>query len=231
VKTYHRLSRFSPISKLPAGGDTVGMNAAQLSRGLGWFSIGLGLTELLAPRELARTIGLSESHDRVIRALGAREIASGLGLLARPKPTGFAWSRVAGDIMDLSLLGAAYSQLNSQPVSVSRSQDDDRRRLTAAIITVAAVTVVDVVVSAQLTQKPKTDPRWRFTPPGGRSGLRRPIEVDRPQYLSVEEQQSQRRRNDGLDERYFKQAEDLENTNPGEQIETAPGRSEGDHRN
>src|SRR5215217_6046530 len=104
------------------------MNAAQFSRGLGWFSIGLGLTELLSPRRVARLIGVSDDHDRLIRVLGAREIASGLGLLARPKPMGFAWSRVAGDIMDLSLLSAALTRISQQPMSVSRSINDDRRR-------------------------------------------------------------------------------------------------------
>ena len=164
------------------------MNAVQFSRGLGWFSIGLGLTELLSPRRVARLVGVSEDHDRLIQVLGAREISSGLGLLARPKPMGFAWSRVAGDIMDLSLLSAALTRINAQPMSVSRSIYDDRRRLTAAVSVIAAITVVDVIASIRLTQKPKPDPLWHFNPPGGRSGLRRPIEVDRPQYLPVNEQ-------------------------------------------
>ena len=170
------------------------MNAAQFSRGLGWFSIGLGMTELLAPRAVARAIGVSEDHDRLLRTLGAREIVSGLGLLARPKPTGFAWSRVAGDIMDLSLLGAALTQVRSQPMLVSRSQDDDRRRLTFAIAVVVGVTLVDVMTSARLTRPTKPDPRWRFNPPGGRSGLRRPIEVDRPQDLRFDDQRPSRAR-------------------------------------
>ena len=173
------------------------MNAAQFSRGLGWFSIGLGMTELLAPRALARAIGVSEDHDRLLRTLGAREIVSGLGLLARPKPTGFAWSRVAGDIMDLSLLGAALTQVHSRPMLVSRSQDDDRRRLTFAIAVVAGVTLVDVITSVRLTRPKKPDPRWRFNPPGGRSGLRRPIEVDRPQDLRFDDQRPSRLRNRG----------------------------------
>src|SRR4051812_15939548 len=158
------------------------MNAAQFSRSLGWFSIGLGATELFAPRFLARSIGVSDDHDRLIRVLGLREISSGLGLLARPRPTGFAWSRVAGDIMDLSLLGAAYTRLGSQPMSVSRSHHDDRRRLTFAIAAVLGVTAVDVMASIRLTRKPTSDPSWRYTPAGGRAGIRRPIEVDRPNY-------------------------------------------------
>ena len=153
------------------------MNAAQFSRSLGWFSISLGLAELISPRRLAHAIGVSENHDRLIRALGAREIASGLGLLAQPKPTYFAWSRVAGDIMDLSLLGAACSRVRSQPLSVSRSNDDDRRRLTIAMAVVGAVAAVDFLTSVRLTKKPKTDPKWRYQPPGGRGGLRRPLEV------------------------------------------------------
>ena len=164
------------------------MNAVQLSRGLGWFSIGLGLTELLAPRQLGRTIGLSDGHESLLRVLGARELASGLGLLALPKPTAFAWSRVAGDIMNLSLLGAALHQTKSQPMSVSRSQDDDRRRLTGAIVAVAGVTLVDLLVSTRLSQSPKTDPSWHYTPTGGRDGLRRPLEVDQPRHLPVDEQ-------------------------------------------
>jgi hypothetical protein len=170
------------------------MNAAQFSRSLGWFSISLGLAELIAPRRLAHAIGVSENHDRLIRALGAREIASGLGLIALPKPTYFAWSRVAGDITDLSLLGAACSRVHSQPLSVSRSHDDDRRRLTLAMAVVAAVTAVDFLTSVRLTQKPKTDPKWRYQPASGRSGLRRPLEVDHPRYLPVDQQPRSRSR-------------------------------------
>ncbi|MEO6002993.1 MAG: hypothetical protein ABIZ04_20315 [Opitutus sp.] len=164
------------------------MNAAQFSRGLGWFSIGLGAAEIFAPRGVARTIGVSEDHDRLIRVLGFRELTSGVGLLMRPKPTGFAWSRVAGDIMDLSLLGAAYTRVQSQPLSVSRSNQDDRRRLTIAFASVVGVTLLDVLTSVRLTQKPKIDSAWHYTPPGGRGGLRRPIEPDRPQYLPNDQQ-------------------------------------------
>jgi len=198
------------------------MNAAQFSRSLGWFSIGLGLTELVAPRRLARAIGVSENHDRLIQALGVRELVSGLGLLARPKPTGFAWSRVAGDIMDLSLLGAALSQVRSQPLSVSRSHDDDCRRLTFAMSAVAAVTLVDVITSVRLTQKPSPDPRWRFNPPGGRSGLRRPIEIDQPRHLPVNEQQPSRGRHDDNGDTLLGETADSSGFNSQQRTESAP---------
>ena len=41
--------------------------ADQLGRALGWFSIGLGIVELLAPRRLARTLGMQGKED-IIRA-------------------------------------------------------------------------------------------------------------------------------------------------------------------
>jgi hypothetical protein len=59
---------------------------------------------------------------------------------------------------------------------------------------VAAVTAVDFLTSVRLTQKPKTDPKWRYQPANGRSGLRRPLEVDRPRYLPVDQQPRTRSR-------------------------------------
>lgn len=150
------------------------MNAAKFSRGLGWFSIGLGLAELLAPRKLSELIGLDDTHDNTLRLLGAREIASGIGLLGRPKPTGFMWSRVAGDAMDLALLGSALAQRDARPAAFRQFRDTERRRLTGTLIAVAGVTLVDLLVSLRLSQPPRPDPRWRYTPAGGRAGIQRP---------------------------------------------------------
>ena len=85
--------------------------------GLGWFSIGLGLAELVAPRQVARLIG-ADDDDAVTRAVlmgtGARELACGLGLLSKSRPAMWAWARFAGDVMDLALLGYVWS---TNPVS------------------------------------------------------------------------------------------------------------------
>src|SRR5436305_15124370 len=48
---------------------------------LGWFSIGLGLSEVLAPRGLARLIGAPDLHS-TLPFLGLREIAACLGSLS-----------------------------------------------------------------------------------------------------------------------------------------------------
>ncbi len=147
------------------------MNAISLSRNLGWFSIGLGLVELLAPRPLARAIGVGEENENLIRLLGARELAAGGGLLARPKPTMHMWSRVVGDIMDLALLGTALARHDSQPAAFRSFRDDQRRRTVGAFAAVAAVTAIDVAVSVALTRPRHVDPSWRYTPAGGRAGI------------------------------------------------------------
>jgi hypothetical protein len=48
-----------------------------LAHGLGWFGIGLGLIEVVAPRGLARAIGM-HNHRALLSVFGLREIASDL---------------------------------------------------------------------------------------------------------------------------------------------------------
>ncbi|HET9529514.1 MAG TPA: SRPBCC family protein [Blastocatellia bacterium] len=111
----------------------------QLAQALAWLSIGLGLAEVIAPRRLARLIGLNGDHTVLIRAMGLREITSGIGILAQPGTAGWVWSRVAGDALDISLLGSALA-----------SEDSDRGRLAAATAAVAGVTALDYYCAQQL---------------------------------------------------------------------------------
>ena len=78
----------------------------RIATALGWLSIGLGLAQLLAPRRVSRAIGV-EQRPRLMRTLGVREIASGVGILSRRRTDNWLWTRVAGDAIDLALLGAA----------------------------------------------------------------------------------------------------------------------------
>jgi hypothetical protein len=104
-------------SQRPRGRDSDG--ALGLARGLGWFSIGLGFAELVAPGHLARLLGMEERTD-LIRLYGAREIATGVGILAQEDPTTWMWGRVGGDVVDLATLATGLGRDNPQRENVGR---------------------------------------------------------------------------------------------------------------
>ena len=110
---------------------------------LGWLSVGLGLTALLAPRSLGKITGLGE-RSLLLRAVGCRELASGLGLLTQTRQTPWLWSRVAGDAMDLALILS----------SAGRANPGRTRALTTAAV-VAAITVADLAASARAGSQPE----------------------------------------------------------------------------
>ena len=112
-----------------------------LARTLGWFSIGLGLAEVMAPRALARLIGVSGEHRMLLRLFGLREMASGVGILTQHRPAPWMWGRVGGDALDLACLGAALTSDEARP-----------GRIAAAMAAVAGVTALDVLCSQQLSQ-------------------------------------------------------------------------------
>jgi uncharacterized membrane protein len=114
-----------------------------LSRSLGWFSLGLGLTEIAAPHVLARAIGIDPrgATGPTLRAMGVRECLTGLGVLLQPRRPRSLWARIAGDAVDLALLGlAAGTRRTSTP------------RLIGAIAAVAGVTALDVIAARRTQQ-------------------------------------------------------------------------------
>ena len=114
--------------------------AQRLARALGWFSIGLGVTEVVAAGAVARWAGINGRRG-LVRALGAREIAHGLGILSRRMPTGWVWSRVLGDVVNLAVLGRAAA-----------SPQANRFRVAAAAAAITGVTVLDFKASQQLSR-------------------------------------------------------------------------------
>ena len=106
------------------------MNEYKRARFLGWFSIGLGLTEIFAA-ELARFLGTRRKG--LVQAFGAREIMAGVGILMTPRPAARLWARVAGDALDLAALGARCTSDNPQ-----------RENVLVSIGTVAGVTALDI---------------------------------------------------------------------------------------
>jgi uncharacterized membrane protein len=114
-----------------------------LSRALGAFSLGLGVAQLVRPGRLNRAIGVDDGAGprMVMRVMGARELTHAAGLLARPHRAAWAWSRVAGDVLDLGALGR-----------VLRSQKSARHRTLVAAASVAGVTAVDLITSRMLSR-------------------------------------------------------------------------------
>jgi uncharacterized membrane protein len=91
-----------------------------LARFLGWFSIGLGTAELVAPRALCRIVGAKDegTAPRVMRLMGMRELAHGTGILTRPRPTAWVWSRIVGDALDVGALALVARRGNKRTFAV-----------------------------------------------------------------------------------------------------------------
>jgi uncharacterized membrane protein len=119
----------------------------RLARGLGWFSVALGAAELIAPRAVDDAIGAG-NHPAATRLAGLREIAAGVGLLTQPDPQPWLWARVAGDVLDIAVLGAAFT----------RADDDERVRLAGAAAAVLGVTALDAYAARRSREQPRSAP-------------------------------------------------------------------------
>ncbi|WP_207540481.1 hypothetical protein [Sabulicella rubraurantiaca] len=112
----------------------------ELARALGWFSIGLGLAELLAPRQITRALGM-EGKEMLVRGYGLREIGHGILSLSPDKKAGL-WSRVGGDALDLATLASAY-----------RPDNPKRGNVGIALAAVAGITLLDLVGAQGVTSR------------------------------------------------------------------------------
>jgi hypothetical protein len=117
-----------------------------LARGLGWFSIALGIAEIVLPRRLGRLTGLLR-YRRMLPSLGLREIAAGIGVLAARQPAPGLWARVAGDGMDLGVLAGALTRRRR------------RARVVASIAAVLGVTALDALCAWRMSAHAAPAPR------------------------------------------------------------------------
>jgi hypothetical protein len=113
----------------------------ELARSLGYFSIALGVAELLAPRALCNAIGL-KGLEGVIRAYGAREVANGVAILASHDPAPWIWARVAGDMADIAKVATGVQQHNPR-----------RENAAFALTALTAVTLLDVACASRLSSE------------------------------------------------------------------------------
>jgi hypothetical protein len=118
--------------------------------GLGFFSIALGVGELVAPRLVSNLMGLKVS-DSTVRLYGLREIVTGVGILVAWNRAPWIWGRVAGDALDIA-----------------------SSRRPAAIGALAGVTALDIGTAVAL-QRERPFP-GRVVDYSDRSGFPRPVE-------------------------------------------------------
>ena len=136
-----------------------GRTAERLAKGLGWFSIGLGLAELIAPRALGRATHL-RSAPGLVRSYGLREIGTGIGLLAARNKTPWLWARVGGDALDLATL-ATRTPLR-------------RTGTLAAVAAVVGVAALDLAAARSLQRRQQAGRMVRDY--SGRRGFPRPVQ-------------------------------------------------------
>ncbi len=144
-------------STMPAWtGSTDGRSLASF---LGLVSVALGAVELLAPRRVARAIGLrpSAATTTVLRGMALRELTSGAGILSHPESKEWVGTRVAGDVVDLAALGFALVK-SERPLRTLLAS--------AAVLGIAAF---DVLATEQLAEARKNPTRQRIPGASGRA--------------------------------------------------------------
>jgi hypothetical protein len=104
-----------------------------------------------------------QGSESLVQAYGAREIATGVAILASEDPSPWVWGRVAGDALDLLTLAPALDP-------------DNPRRENAAVVVaiVAAVTALDVFCAQALGSRPAPITMKMMRDYRHRSGFRRP---------------------------------------------------------
>lgn len=132
----------------------------QLARGLGWFSFGLALTELIAGGALARWLGM-RGYEPIIRAYGVRELVAGIGSLSVDKRPAI-WGRVGGDALDIATLATGL-----------RGDNPRKGNVGVALAAIIGVTLLDLYCAQELG-KHKRRPDRPVRDYSDRSGFRRP---------------------------------------------------------
>jgi uncharacterized membrane protein len=142
------MSTSSPDANGAGPSTTTAQKKDPLGNALGWASVGLGVPLAIAPERTLEAIGIEpDARSRAIAlGVGAQEFGAAAGILAieRPRPVVSLWSRVAGDLTHLALLGLAW-QNNRQSAP----------RLGGAIAFVAGCAVIDTFAAVRFSRQPE----------------------------------------------------------------------------
>jgi hypothetical protein len=129
------------------------------ARFLGFFSIALGVAELVAPRAVSRAAGMGGDQPGLLRGYGAREVATGIGILASKNPSPWLWARVAGDALDMATVGMGRRRNQGRTAAV-------------ALVALAGVAALDVVAARNARTRAKA--RQQMRDYSDRSGFPKP---------------------------------------------------------
>ncbi|MBW7969560.1 hypothetical protein [Bradyrhizobium sp. BR 10289] len=154
---FSNIVRSNGDPKIVEGGPSLKRPQDQLARALGWFSIGLGIVEFLAPRRVTETLGM-EGHETMVRAFGVREILAGVMSLSVDKNAGL-WARVGGDGLDAAAL-----------LSGLASDNPKKGNIVLALLMVGGIAVLDYRAAQETKpQRPSPNARRKLYP--NRSGF------------------------------------------------------------
>ena len=113
------------------------MNTNTWSKGLGWFSIALGVAEIAAAVSIARGLGIKRAG--IVRLFGAREIAAGFARVARDRPDTWAWARIISNSLDIAALGATLLYDN-----------EDEKKAALSMATASPIAALDILSGSHL---------------------------------------------------------------------------------
>ena len=116
------------------------MKLQSLAKPLGWFSLALGLAEIVGGKRIASAHGAPKASP-LVRGFGAREIAAGAAVLARPRSPIGLWARAAGDVLDIAAAGTA---------AATARRATPRKIALGSLAFVAGALALDVLVARSL---------------------------------------------------------------------------------
>ena len=117
--------------------------ADRLALAFAAFSYALGSAQLIRTGTVNRAMGIpdDDTNHTVQQGIGLRELASGTGLLLARRKAPWMWLRVAGDVMDLAVLGLVWA-----------SGFGRRGRLLGAMAFIGLVLAADVRAALRLAR-------------------------------------------------------------------------------
>src|SRR3954467_15387366 len=140
IEKVSNIARSPSDPKVISTGQSSFGTTDRMARNLGWFSLGLGALEILAPERITRALGM-EGREGLVRAYGFREVAAGVLSLSVEKKAGL-WSRVAGDGLDIATLMTGL-----------RDDNPKKDNVAMALMMVGGITLLDIAAAKAVSAR------------------------------------------------------------------------------